>query len=37
MPLPEAFKEELKARVSIEDVVSPYVTLKRRGRTLVGL
>lgn len=37
MPLPEDFKEELKARVSIEDVVSPYVTLKRRGRTLVGL
>ena len=37
MVLPEDFKEALKARVKIEDVVSPYTTLKRRGRTLVGL
>lgn len=37
MALPEDFKEALKARVKIEDVVSPYTTLKRRGRTLVGL
>lgn len=37
MPLPQEFIEELKARSSIEDVVSSYVSLKRRGRTLVGL
>ncbi|MCH3972516.1 MAG: DNA primase [Oscillospiraceae bacterium] len=37
MPLPQEFVEELKARSSIEDVVSSYVSLKRRGRTLVGL
>lgn len=37
MPLPQEFIEELKARSSIEDVVSSYVGLKRRGRTFVGL
>ncbi|ARP49838.1 DNA primase [Ruminococcaceae bacterium CPB6] len=37
MPLPQEFIEELKARSSIEDVVSSYVSLKRRGRTMVGL
>lgn len=37
LPLPQEFVEELKARSSIEDVVSSYVSLKRRGRTLVGL
>lgn len=37
MPLPQEFIEELKARNGIEEVVSDYVNLKRRGRTLVGL
>lgn len=33
MPLPQEFIEELKARNGIEEVVSDYVNLKRRGRT----
>ena len=37
MSLPQEFVEELKARCSIEDVISSYVDLKHRGRTLVGL
>lgn len=37
MPLPDDFLDELKARSDITDVVSSYVSLKRRGRNLVGL
>lgn len=37
MPLPEMFMEELKARNSIEEVVSSYVNLRRAGRNMVGL
>lgn len=37
MPLPDDFLEELKARSDISDIASTYVTLKRRGRNLVGL
>ena len=29
-------KEEIKARLSVEDVISQYVELKRAGRTLKG-
>ncbi len=37
MPLNESFLQELKYKTDIEDVISPYVTLKRRGSTSVGL
>ena len=37
MPYPEVFMQELKARSEISDVVSGYVTLKRRGKNLIGL
>ncbi|MBR4889149.1 MAG: DNA primase, partial [Clostridia bacterium] len=37
MPLPDSFLQELKARSDITDVISGYVTLKRRGRNHVGL
>lgn len=37
MPLSESFLQELKYRTDIEDVISTYVTLKRRGSTSVGL
>ncbi len=37
MALPDSFLQELKSRLSITDVVSGYVNLKRRGRNLVGL
>ena len=37
MPLNEFFFNELKTKTDIEDVVSQYVQLKRRGSTLVGL
>lgn len=37
MPLPDDFLDELKARSDISDIASSYVTLKRRGRNLVGL
>lgn len=37
MPLPDSFLQELKARSDITEVVSSYVTLKRRGRNHVGL
>ncbi len=37
MALPEYFKQELKARSDIGDIVSSYVNLKRRGKNLVGL
>lgn len=37
MPLGENFLQELKYKTDIEDIISSYVTLKRRGATLVGL
>ncbi len=37
MPLPDGFIEEIKFRNDISDVISSYVSLKRRGRNLVGL
>lgn len=37
MAINEAFLRDLHERVDIEQVVSPYVQLKRRGKTLVGL
>ena len=37
MPLNENFLQELKYKTDIEDVVSTYVTLRKRGNTSVGL
>lgn len=37
MPLPDRFLQELTERNDVESVISSYVPLKRRGRTLVGL
>lgn len=37
MALPEYFKEELKQRCEIGEIISSYVILKRRGKNLVGL
>lgn len=37
MPLRENFLQELKMRMDIESVISPYVKLRRNGRTLKGL
>lgn len=37
MALSDSFLQELKIKTDIEDVISTYVTLKRRGATLVGL
>ena len=37
MALSDIFLQELKMKTDIEDVISTYVTLKRRGATLVGL
>ncbi len=37
MPFPEDFLQELKMRNDISDIVSSYVSLKRRGRNMVGL
>ena len=37
MPLPEGFLQELKDRNDMTDVASTYVSLKRRGRNMVGL
>ncbi|MBQ5841404.1 MAG: DNA primase [Clostridia bacterium] len=37
MALPESFIQELLSKNDIESVVSPYVSMKRRGRNLVGL
>lgn len=33
MPLPDGFLQELKLKTDINDVVSTYVTLKKRGNT----
>ncbi len=37
VPLNEAFLQELKFKTDIEDVISSYVSLKRRGSTSLGL
>lgn len=37
MPLPEAFMQELKARSDLGEVAASYVSLRRRGKNLVGL
>ena len=37
MRLSDGFLEELRSRVDIESVISPYVNLRRRGKNLVGL
>lgn len=37
MALSDSFLQELKMKTDIEDVISTYVTLKRRSATLVGL
>lgn len=37
MAISDRFLQELQARVDIEQVVTPYVNLRRRGRTLTGL
>lgn len=37
MALSDSFLQELKMKTDMEDVISTYVTLKRRGATLVGL
>lgn len=37
MALSDSFLQELKMKTDIEDVISTYVTLKRRGAALVGL
>lgn len=37
MALGEEFLSELKMRTDIENLISSYVVLKRRGKTLVGL
>ncbi len=37
MAIPEQVIQEIKYRNEIEQVISPYVNLKRRGKNLVGL
>ncbi len=37
MAIPEEVLMEIKYRSDIESVISPYVTLKRRGKNLLGL
>ena len=37
MPLNENFLQELKYKTDIEDIVSTYVSLRKRGNTSVGL
>ena len=37
MPLNENFIQDLRMKTDIYDVISTYVTLKKRGRTYVGL
>ena len=37
MAFPDYFMQELKSRCDIEDVVSSYVNLKRKGKSLLGL
>lgn len=37
MPLNESFLQELKFKTDIEEIISSYVSLKKRGSTSVGL
>ena len=37
MAISERFIQELQERVDIEEVISSHITLRRRGKTLVGL
>ena len=37
MKLSDSFLAEIRARNSIEDVVSSYISLKRRGKNIIGL
>ena len=37
MPISEEFLNDLRDRVDVEDLLSSYMTLKRRGKNLVGL
>lgn len=37
MALNDSFLQELKYKTDVEDIISGYVSLKRRGSTLVGL
>lgn len=37
MALPESFLQDLKMKTDISDVISTYVTLRKRGNTYVGL
>ena len=37
MALSDSFLQELKYKTDIEDIISTYVTLKKRGSTSVGL
>lgn len=37
MPIPDSFIQEVVSRNDIESLVSSYVRVKRRGRTLIGL
>ena len=37
MAFPEGFLQELKMRNDLSEVAAPYVTLRRRGRNMVGL
>lgn len=37
MPINESFLQELKYKTDIEDVISTYVSLRRRGSTSIGL
>ena len=37
MAIPESFIQELKLRNDITEVISTYVSLKKRGRNMVGL
>lgn len=37
MPLPEEFLQELKYRSDLSEIAGNYISLKRRGRNMVGL
>jgi len=37
MAIPDSYLQELRTRADIEQIISPYVTLRRAGRLLMGL